>query len=446
MRQTRDAQTHLFNFYADHPMGQQLRKLSELLDRHPIILSLLEGDFDKRNVRERGARGLSLESIFRCLLLKQILNVSYYKLAFHLADSQTYRTFARLRPSCFPGKSALQATIRRISPETLEQINRQLILHGADKKQLSLDSMRIDSTLVESNILDPRDSQLLADGVRVLSRMMAQSARVNDVKLRFVDQRKRSKSLAFQIFHAKKPAKSALYSQLLDCVVITLKQVARAIETVKESAGLSLASAEWLKELGHYRDLTLRVVDQTQRRVFLGESVPASEKIVSLFEPHTDIIVKGQRKVQYGHKVNLATQAEGFVTYLKVESGNPADSSLFMPVLEASQKDYGTRPREVVADGGYASEANVIDGRESGVDRVVFNKRCGLGFHAMGVKKKTFERLRNFRAGVEGNISELMRAYGMAKATWKHRDGFIAYVWSCALSYNVMRMVRLGYG
>ena len=103
MRQTRDAQTNLFNFYADHPMGQQLRKLSELLDRHPIILSLLEGDFDKRNVRERGARGLSLESIFRCLLLKQILNVSYYKLAFHLADSQTYRTFARLRPSCFPG-------------------------------------------------------------------------------------------------------------------------------------------------------------------------------------------------------------------------------------------------------------------------------------------------------------------------------------------------------
>ena len=117
-----------------------------------------------------------------------------------------------------------------------------------------------------------------------------------------------------------------------------------------------------------------------------------------------------------------------------------------MPVREASQKDYGTRPREVVADGGYASEANVIDGRKSGVDRVVFNKRCGLGFHAMGVKKKTFERLRNFRAGVEGNISELMRAYGMAKATWKHRDGFIAYVWSCALSYNVMRMVRLGYG
>ena len=168
MRQTRDAQTHLFDFYADHPIGQQLRKLSELLDRNPIILSLIEGDFDKKNVRERGARGLSLESIFRCLLLKQILNVSYHKLAFHLADSQTYRTFARLRPTCSPRKSALQATIRRISPKTLEQINRQLILHGADKEQLSLDSMRIDSTLVESHMPAPRDSQLLADGVRVL--------------------------------------------------------------------------------------------------------------------------------------------------------------------------------------------------------------------------------------------------------------------------------------
>ena len=101
MRQTRDAQTNLFNFYTDHPMAQQLRKLSERLDRHSIILSLLEGDFDKKNVRERGAQGLSLESIFRCLLLKQILNVSYYKLAFNYPRySQLLAVRAIARFSC----------------------------------------------------------------------------------------------------------------------------------------------------------------------------------------------------------------------------------------------------------------------------------------------------------------------------------------------------------
>ena len=121
--------------------------------------------------------------------------------------------------------------------------------------------------------------------------------------------------------------------------------------------------------------------------------------------------------------INLATQAEGFVTYLNIEEGNPADKSLFLPVLDACEKDYGDVPIETVADGGYASIANVEQGREKGVNRTVFNKRCGLSYHQMGVKKKTFDKLKNFRAGVEGNISELKRALSMDKARWKGSDG-----------------------
>lgn len=441
MRETRDAQSSIFDFYAKHEKAQQLRELSELLDQHPIILSLVEHDFDKTNVANTGARGLSLESILRCLLLKQILCVSYEKLAFHLADSPTYRTFARVREERSPSKSALQATIRRISSQTLRQINQQLMLHWAEQEIVSVDSVRVDSTVVESNILDPCDSQLLADGVRVLTRLMVNSRAITGVKLRIVDQRKRSKSLAFQIFHAKKAEKHALYPKLLACVTTTLKQIDRGIEQVSQQASPDKSST-WIDEVEHYRTLLLQVMDQTQRRVFLGQKVPPAEKIVSLFEPHTDIIVKAQREVQYGHKINLATQTDGFITYLNIESGNPSDKSLFLPVLDASANDYGTLPTETVADGGYASQHNVTIAREEGVARVVFNKRCGLGYHQMGVKKKTAERLRNFRAGIEGNISELKRAFGMAKATWKKYDGFAAYVWSCALSYNLMRMVR----
>jgi len=446
MRDTRDAQASIFDFYSEHESAQELRKLSELLDRHPIILFLVERDFGKKGVKGTGARGMSLDSILRCLLLKQTLGVSYERLAFHLSDSPTYRTFARLRPEQAPGKSALQATIRRVSADTLEKINQQVMLHYVEQGSISLASMRIDSTVVECNIQDPCDSQLLADGVRVLSRLMVNSRNETGVKLRFVDQRKRSKSLAFKIFHAKLPEKEALYPTLLACVLTTLKQVERNVEKVRCEAKDSSKTSDWIAQIEHYRVLTLQVVDQTQRRVFLNEKVEPSDKIVSLFEPHTDVIVKGSRDVQYGHKINLATQADGFVTYLNIESGNPSDKSLYQPVLDATKKDYGQLPEETVADGGYASQGNMSKGRHDGVERVVFNKRCGLGFHAMGVKRKTFERLRDFRAGVEGNISELKRAYGMAKATWKKHDGFTAYVWSCALSYNLMRMVRFGFG
>ncbi len=410
MRETRNAQASIFDFYAPHEHAQQLRELSELLDEHPIILTLIEGDFDKKNVAKTGACGLSLESILRCLLLKQILRVSYRQLAFHLSDSPSYRAFVRLRCGHSPCKSALQGTVRRISPETLSQINQQLMLHWLAEQTLSLDTVRIDSTVVESNIIDPLDSGLLNDGVRVLSRMMACSYKKTRVKHRFKDQRKKSKSLSFQIFHAKKAVKDALYPKLLACVSVTLKQLDRAIIKIRQETTEPVLAELWIEEAEHYRSLLLKVIDQTQRRVFLKEAVPACEKILSLFEPHTDIIAKTNRDVQYGHKVNLATQAEGFVTYLKIEDGNPSDKILFLPVLDACQKEYGCVPMETVADGGYASQANVEQGREKGVDRAVFNKRCGLGYHQMGVKKKTFDRLRNFRAGVEGNISELKRA------------------------------------
>ncbi|MDC0435495.1 transposase, partial [bacterium] len=141
-------------------------------------------------------------------------------------------------------------------------------------------------------------------------------------------------------------------------------QLERAITKIRLETKMSEKAQSWIEEAEHYRSLLLQVVNQTQRRVFNNEKVPSSEKLVSLFEPHTDIIVKTNRAVEYGHKVNLATQAEGFVTYLNIEEGNPADTSLFLPVLDACEKDYGNVPIETVADGGYGSIENVEQGRK----------------------------------------------------------------------------------
>lgn len=442
MRETRDAQSSIFEFYAEHELGQQLRELSELLDDSPGLLPLIGSDLLGADTACTGAKGLSVESVFRCLLLKQILQVSYEKLAFHLSDSPTYRTFARLSSEQLPSRSGLQSTIRRITPQTLNKLNQSLMCEWVFQGELSVDSLRIDSTVVLSNIHAPSDSQLLNDGIRVLSRMMAMSKKRLGIKLRFTDQRKRSKSLAFQIFNAKNAKKQALYPQLLRCTWIVLNQVERAISTVQLAQATSESVQRWIETVEHYRYLLQRVMDQTQRRVYNDEKVLASEKIVSLFEEHSDIIVKGEREILYGHKINLATQEDGFITYLNIETGNPSDSALYLPVLLACDSDYECKPTSVVADGCYASVDNVTQAKAMGVKRNVFNKPAGLTYTAMGVKKKTFVKWKHFRAGVEGNISELKRAFGASKAMWKYEDGFNAFVWSSVLCYNLIRKVR----
>ncbi len=164
---------------------------------------------------------------------------------------------------------------------------------------------------------------------------MAKSLKLTGTKIRFTDKRKPSKSLAFRIFNAKNAEKEALYPDLLKIVTLVLKQIERGLIQVKEKGVQSISMTEWINEVEQYRVLTLRVVDQTQRRVIEKQTVASSEKIVSLFEPHTDIIVKGFREVLYGHKINLSSDRKGFITYLSIEKGNPSDKELFMPVLLA---------------------------------------------------------------------------------------------------------------
>lgn len=442
MRETRVPQISIFEFYSEHELGKQLKTLSRLLDEHAaIVLPLIENDLVDKATKSVGRYGLSVETVFRCLLLKQMLQISYDDLAFHLSDSLSYRTFARLAGGMNPKKSSLQSTIRRIKPETLESIFQLLSFTYFDNGVISLEKIRIDSTVVKSNIAPPSDSQLLNDGVRVLSRLLAKSQAMTGVKTRFTDQRKAAKSLSFRIFNAKKPEKEALYPKLLQIVYVVLKQVDRALCQVRLN-GNGETQAKWLDQVEHYRALLLKVIDQTQRRVFHGENVPSSEKIVSLFEAHTDIIVKGSRDTLYGHKINVSSDSKGFITYLAIEDGNPNDADRFLPIIHGHLETFGEVPVSTVSDGCYASLDNVYEARALGIKRVVFHKKRGLSFADMGVKKKTFERLRNFRAGIEGNISELKRVFGVSKATWKGLEGFKAFVWSSVISYNLVRLAR----
>ena len=444
MRESRAVQSSIFDFYSQNEHSQMLCALSDLLDKHVAILPELEQDLSGTTVPLTGRCGLSVESVFRCMVLKMILQISYRKLAFYLSDSPSYRCFARLSASQFPGRSSLQSGIRKIRPETLQKIHQLLCSQWHEDGFIDDTKVRIDSTVVEADIAPPSDSQLLEDCVRVLTRQLVICKRQTGHNVRFTDQRSKARKIRFAIFYAKESEKQALYPQLLTCAYVVLKQIDRALIAL-EAIGYPSGSAQWnwCERARHFRLLLCKVIHQTQQRVYENISVPANEKIFSVFEPHTDIIVKGARDVQYGHKINLATDTHGLVLYLSVLEGNPADKVLYKPVLERHEKLFGQLPHTTVADGGYASLSNVTDARAKGVTRAAFHKRAGLGYHLMGVKKKTLASLRAFRAGIEGNISELKRAFGLFKARWKNKDGFDAFVWAGVISYNLVRMARL---
>ena len=202
-------------------------------------------------------------------------------------------------------------------------------------------------------------------------------------------------------------------------------------------------AAEWCGEVRHYLPLIERVMTQTRRRVFDGEALPASEKVVSLFEPHADIIVKGGREVQYGHKINLATGRSGLILDVVVETGNPADAERFLPMLERHIASHGQPPRQIAGDGGYASAANVTQAKALGVSDVAFHKKSRLRIEAMVKSRWVYRKLRNFRAGIEANISCLKRAFGLARCTWRGLAHFTSYVWSSVVAYNLALSARL---
>ncbi len=165
----------------------------------------------------------------------------------------------------------------------------------------------------------------------------------------------------------------------------------------------------WCAEVDAYVGLIERVVDQTQRRVFDGEKVPAAEKVVSLFEPHTDIIVKGGRATQYGHKINVSTGRSGLVLDVVVEAGNPADSTRCLPMLRRHVQAFGEPPQRAAFDGGYASKQNLRDAKELGVEHVVFHKKSGLEPADMTPSSWIYGQLKRFRAGAEAGMRRCSR-------------------------------------
>ena len=195
-------------------------------------------------------------------------------------------------------------------------------------------------------------------------------------------------------------------------------------------------------ELKEILGLTQKVIDQTTRRVIHDESVPASEKIVSIFEPHTDIIRKDRRDTFYGHKVCLSGGASNLITDCLILDGNPADSDLTGQMLDRHNEIYGHYPLKTALDGGFASKANLASAKSKGIKDVCFAKKRGLEEEDMCRSSWVYKRLRRFRAGIESGISWLKRCFGLTRCTWKSLRSFKSYVWASIVSANLLTLAR----
>jgi len=447
MREKRTVQSSIFEHYAEHEIGRELKAISDWLDQNIDLLDWVAADVKQRNVEETGRKGLSIESVLRCAILKQYRQLSYEDLVFCLMDSTSCQTFARLTMGWSPKKATLQSCISAVSDVTWEQINQRLLqrAHKATKERGEM--LRIDSTVTDSLIHAPSDSTLLWDSIRVLVRLLKQAEELAE-GITLIDYhnhqrvaKKRTRAICYTRGQDKK---AVLYRDLIEVTRKSLGYMEDACKKLLAVAPFKPTACElWQMQFDHYKPLILKVIDQAERRIFQGDKVPSTEKIVSIFEEHTDIIVKGSRDVQYGHKLNLSTGRSGLILDVVIEEGNPADSDRFLPMLDRHIKNYGKAPRQMAADGGYASIENLREAKALKVEDVVFHKKRGLQVEEMAKSPWVYRKLRNFRAGIEAGISCMKRAYGLGRCTWKGLVHFRAYVWSSVVAHNLALFGRL---
>jgi IS5 family transposase len=451
MREKWCRQLPLMPEIASHAQAQELQAIASIIGRKPIICHYVLQDLCRGRGRETavGAKGMSAEQVLRAALVKSLFGFSYEALAFHMVDSQSIRRF------CLIGiadkgfrKSVLQKNITALSGSTWEAIHREILGYAAEERIEKGRWVRIDCTVVESPIHAPSDSSLLVDGVRMLNRILAQLQTAlraaGRAPFAFRNHHRAAKRRLVAIQYGRKPGlRRQAYKDLLRYTRQTLVAARAAIGWIQANGSALGPQAMALSgQLAHYGQLTARVIAQTEKRVLRGEKVAAAEKVVSIFEEHTDIIVKGRRDKFYGHKVCLTGGRSNLILDGVVVAGNPADVSLTEMMLDRQKAVYGRYPLKAALDGGFASKANLQVAKGKPVKDVCFAKKRGLKPLEMCRSAYVYKRLRRFRAGIESGISWLKRSFGLDRCTWKGWEAFQSYVWSAIVAANLLTIAR----
>lgn len=441
------------SFYQNSPsFKQEWDMISSILDAKPKAVELawrdLACDQQGKLKKQTGAKGMTAEQVVRFAIVKIKERLPYRKLRDRVDDSLVLRDFCRLGQQPAPVFTALQANIKRIRPETWEAINDLVVEYAGERKVEDGLRVRFDTTGVETNIHPPTDSHQLWDCVRVLTRILRR-VETDIVRLRgrFHDHQRTAKRSFFRIHNTRgQDNKKPLYRKL---IAATERVVAYGVEALTELAAQRCATfeeiqiaASYAAELEHFLPLAQGVIRQSRRRVLQGEAVPANEKIVSIFEPHTDIIKKGQRDIVYGHKVLLTGGTSNLILDCVVSRGNPADAAQFLPALERLHARNGQMPKQVATDAGFASKTNARDALGLGVKDLAFVAPKHKSLPELIKDTRAYKALVKWRAGIEGIISAAKRAFGLDRCTWSSFESFKAYVHLAVLAFNLQTLAR----
>lgn len=432
-----------------------LQSISDFLDDHDQLIDQVCRDL-QRGLKNphTGRDGLTPSRVLRSFILRRIKNWHYRELRERIADGYTLRQFTEFYTQSVPKHDAFHRAFNRLTPQTLQTIN-ELIVRAAVEMGLEDGSrLRVDTSVVDANIHHPTDSRLLWDSVRVLTRLGDHLVeKVGPPAFPHHTRAARRRMQAIERMSAKQREEQQVpkYRELLRITEEVVQNVRQLLQRTENAYGLNfkedMAIRGLRQEIEHYCQLADKVLNQTRRRVLEGETVPASAKIYSIFEPHTDMIKRGKvnKPVEFGHKVFLAESEQGLITDYQILVGNPNDQEHVAPSLERHQKLFGHAPECYAADRGFASPQNERACEQAGV-AVIAIPQCGgqkTPERAAHEKSASFKKGQRFRAGIEGRISVLFRGRGMKRCLDHGRERFELLVGAAVLANNLLRIATL---
>jgi IS5 family transposase len=356
-----------------------------------------------------------------------------------------------------PKHDAFNRGFNRLTPQTLKAVN-DLVVQAA--VELGLEDgarLRVDTTVVETDIHHPTDNTLLWDVVRVVTRLVGRLARA--LKMRrikgFCDRRRSAHRRMYEIqrmtTRQRQERQTTTYRALIGIAEEVVANAKTALEKTTTMRGKDLFAAMAVDairdEIAHHCGLGEQVIDQARRRALKGEQVPNAEKIYSIFEPHTDLIKRGKVRtpMEFGHKVFLAESAKGLITQYEVLKGNPADEVHVAPSLKRHRRAFRRAPELYGADRGFFSEHNVTACAQGAVKIICIPQRGGSKTPQRRAYERSaaFKQGQRFRAGIEGRISVLMRGRGMKRCRAEGAERFALFVGAAVLANNLMIVAAL---
>jgi transposase, IS5 family len=435
-----------------------LQAISDFLDDQKEMIERVRRDL-ARGLKNPGSgrRGLTPHQILRALVLMRVKNWDYRELRERIADGLMLRQFADFYCDPVPKHDAFNRGFNRLTPETLKAVNDLVVQAAVDLGLEDGTKLRVDTTVVQTDIHHPTDSTLLWDAVRVITRLVGRLAKA--MKLRringFCDRRRSARRRMYEIQRMTTKQRheqlTGKYRELIGIAEGVVESARTALENTSKTRGKDMLAdmiiGEIRQEIEHFCGLGSRVIDQARRRVLDGEQVSNAEKIYSIFEPHTDLIKRGKVRtpIEFGHKVFLAESAQGLITQYEVMKGNPSDEVHVAPSIKRHKEAFGRAPELYGSDRGFFSEKNVASCAHDGVKVVCIPQRGGKKTPEREAYEKSadFKEGQRFRAGIEGRISVLFRGRGMKRCLAEGNERFELWVAAAVLANNLLKIAAL---